>query len=118
MQARTAIVYVDLPTTENDTPLVRAGMFATGEFELGNTRVLTLPQESVVMRDGFTYVFKVRQDARVSQVRVEVGRRLSARVEILKGINETDVIAESGAGFLNNDDVVAVETATSPSAPK
>jgi hypothetical protein len=69
MQARTAIVYVDLPTTQNDTPLVRAGMFATGEFELGNTRVLTLPQESVVMRDGFSYVFKVRDAARVSQVR-------------------------------------------------
>jgi multidrug efflux pump subunit AcrA (membrane-fusion protein) len=69
MQARTAVVYVDLPTIENDTPVVRAGMFASGEFELGNTRVLTLPQESVVMRDGFSYVFKVRDAARVSQVR-------------------------------------------------
>jgi RND family efflux transporter MFP subunit len=114
MQARTAVVYVDLPTIENDTPVVRAGMFASGEFELGNTRVLTLPQESVVMRDGFSYVFKVRDAARVSQVRVEVGRRLGARVEILKGVGESDVIAESGAGFLNNDDAIAIASAQSP----
>ena len=120
MQARTAVVYVDLPTVENDTPVVRAGMFATGEFELGNTRVLTLPQESVVMRDGFSYVFKVRDNGRVSQVRIDVGRRLGARVEILKGVDESDVIAESGAGFLNNDDAVAVDPAQSSttSGPK
>ena len=120
MQARTAVVYVDLPTVENDTPVVRAGMFATGEFELGNTRVLTLPQESVVMRDGFSYVFKVRDTGRVSQVRIDVGRRLGARVEILKGVDESDVIAESGAGFLNNDDAVAVDPAQSSttSGPK
>ena len=120
MQARTAVVYVDLPTIENDTPVVRAGMFATGEFELGNTRVLTLPQESVVMRDGFSYVFKVRDTGRVSQVRIDVGRRLGARVEILKGVEESDVIAESGAGFLNNDDAVAVDPAQSSttSGPK
>ena len=113
-QARTAVVYVDLPTIENDTPVVRAGMFASGEFDLGNTRVLTLPQESVVMRDGFSYVFKVRDTARVSQVRVEVGRRLGARVEILKGVEESDVIAESGAGFLNNDDAIAIDSTQSP----
>lgn len=118
IQARTAVVYVDLPSIDADTPVVRAGMFATGEFELGDTRVLTLPQESVVMRDGFSYVFKVRDAARVSQVRVEIGRRLGARVEILKGVVEGEVIAESGAGFLNNDDVVAIDSTSSSTSPK
>lgn len=118
LQARTAVVYVDLPTIEADVPVVRAGMFATGEFELGDTRVLTLPQESVVMRDGFTYVFKVRDAARVSQVRVEIGRRLGARVEILKGIEENETIAESGAGFLNNDDVIAIDPTPSSTTPE
>lgn len=118
LQARTAVVYVDLPTIEADVPVVRAGMFATGEFELGDTRVLTLPQESVVMRDGFSYVFKVRDAARVSQVRVEIGRRLGARVEILKGIEENETIAESGAGFLNNDDVIAIDPTPSATTPE
>ncbi len=118
LQARTAVVYVDLPTIETDVPVVRAGMFATGEFELGDTRVMTLPQESVVMRDGFSYVFKVRDAARVSQVRVEIGRRLGARVEILKGIEDNESIAESGAGFLNNDDLIAIDSTPSPATPE
>jgi hypothetical protein len=35
-------------------------------------------------------------------------------VEILKGVGESDVIAESGAGFLNNDDAIAIASAQSP----
>ena len=118
-QARTAVVYVDLPTDMTDEPPVRAGMFATGRFSLGDTRGVTLPQESVVMRDGFAYVFKVGADSRVSQVKVVLGRRLDRRVEITSGVSPDDVIAESGAGFLANGDLVAVRnsaTAKSPTA--
>ena len=68
------------------------------------------------MRDGFSYVFKVRDTARVSQVRVEVGRRVGTRVEILRGVEESDVIAESGAGFLNNNDAIAIASAQSSTA--
>ena len=102
-----------------DEPPVRAGMFATGRFNLGDTRGVTLPQESVVMRDGFAYVFKVGADSRVNQVKVTLGRRIDRRVEILSDVSADDVIAESGAGFLANGDLVAVRNsvpATSPAA--
>lgn len=108
-QARTAMVYVDLPVALNDEPPVRAGMFATGVFNLGDSQGLTLPQESVVMRDGFSYVFKLGADKRVEQVRVQIGRRIGARVEILSGVSPSDTIVESGAGFLTNGDLVSVE---------
>ena len=118
-QARTAVVYVDLPSGMTDEPPVRAGMFATGRFSLGDTRGVTLPQESVVMRDGFAYVFKVGADSRVNQVKVTLGRRIDRRVEIMSDVSADDVIAESGAGFLANGDLVAVRNrvpATSPAA--
>lgn len=108
-QARTAIVYVDLPLLLTDEPPVRAGMFATGIFNLGDSQGLTVPQESVVMRDGFSYVFKLGNDFRVEQVRVEVGRRVGGRIEVLSGLKPTDKIVESGAGFLTNGDLVSVE---------
>jgi RND family efflux transporter MFP subunit len=108
-QARTAMVYVDLPIALNDEPPVRAGMFATGIFNLGDSQGLTLPQESVVMRDGFSYVFKLGVDKRVEQVRVQIGRRIGTRVEILSGLSASDTIVESGAGFLTNGDLVSVE---------
>ena len=107
-QARTAIVFVDLPKNPNDEPPVRAGMFASGQFQLGTTQGLTLPQESVVMRDGFNYVFKVGEKQRVEQLKVSVGRRVGARIEVLTGVAAGDNIVESGAGFLTNDDLVAV----------
>ena len=109
-QARTAVVFVDLPKNLNDEPPVRAGMFASGQFQLGDTQGLTLPQESVVMRDGFSYVFKVGENRRVVQTKVSVGRRVGARIEVLVGVAATDKIVESGAGFLTNDDLVAVST--------
>lgn len=108
-QARTAIVYVDLPVMMNDEPPVRAGMFATGIFNLGESQGLTVPQESVVMRDGFSYVFKLVADQRVEQVRVQTGRRVGVRVEILSGLEASDTVVESGAGFLTNGDLVSVE---------
>lgn len=108
-QARTAIVYVDLPIALNDEPPVRAGMFATGVFNLGDSQGLTVPQESVVMRDGFSYVFKLGAAKRVEQARVQVGRRVGARIEVLAGLTASETIVESGAGFLTNGDLVSVE---------
>jgi len=108
-QARTAIVYVDLPTLINDEPPVRAGMFAAGTFNLGDSQGLTLPQESVVMRDGFSYVFKILPEQRVGQVRVQIGRRVGMRVEILSGVTAADTIVQAGAGFLTNGDLVSVK---------
>jgi HlyD family secretion protein len=106
-QARTAIVYVDLPSPLSESPPVRAGMFASGLFNLGDSQGLTLPQQSVVMRDGFSYVFKLGAGQRVEQVRVQTGRRVGARIEILSGVKASDTVVEAGAGFLTHDDLVA-----------
>ena len=46
-QTRNGIVYVDLP----QPGAARAGMFARGEFEVGNSSALTLPQSAVQLRD-------------------------------------------------------------------
>ena len=52
-QTRNTLVYVDLPNGSD----ARAGMFAKGEFELGQSNALTVPTQAVVVRDGFSYVF-------------------------------------------------------------
>ena len=89
---------------------VAAGMFARGEFELGKSAGLTLPQEAVVLRDGNSYVFRVKPDSRVVQVKVQVGRRLGDRVEIT-GLDAAATVAGPGAGFLNDGDLVKVVAA-------
>ena len=111
-QTRNAIVYVDLPASAGagkNAPF-KAGMFARGEFELGKSAGLTLPQEAVVLRDGNSYVFRVKPDGRVVQVKVQVGRRVGERVEIT-GLEAAATVAGPGAGFLNDGDLVKVVVA-------
>ena len=106
-QTLNGLVYVDLPTDEAVNPL-RAGTFARGEFELGRTRVMSLPQSAVLLRDGFAYVFRLEQQNKVAQVKVVTGRRRGDQVEIVSGIAPDTRVVASGAGFLSDGDTVRV----------
>jgi HlyD family secretion protein len=110
-QSRNALVYVDLPP---GSP-AKAGMFARGEFALGVSSALVVPQQSVVVRDGFSYVFRVDGD-RVVQQKVSTGRRVGDRVELLAGLAPDVAVVARGAGFLNDGDVVKVAAADTPGA--
>ncbi len=102
---RNALVYVDLPDTAGR---LKAGMFARGEFATGSSTALTLPQTAVLLRDGFSYVFTVAPDGRVSQGKVSTGRRSGDRVEILQGLDEKARVVARGGGFLADGDTVRV----------
>ena len=116
-QTRSALVYVDLPTSTAVNAPFKAGMFASGQFELGTSNAMTVPQQAVVVRDGFSYVFRLNQDSRVSQLKVQSGRRLADRIEVLSGLTPESLVVVSGAGFLNDGDMVRNVAATAPPAP-
>ncbi len=94
------------------------GMFAKGEFDLGASGALTVPQTSVVVRDGFTYVYKLGADSRVSRSKVQTGRASGERIEIVNGLGAGIRIVAMGAGFLNEGDLVrVVDSARPPQLP-
>ena len=109
---RNGIVYVDLPQPGT----ARAGMFARGEFEIGQAQGLSLPQSAVLLREGFSYVLKVGPDSKVQQVKVATGRRWGDRVEITGGIDKTMRVVAAGGGFLGDGDLVRVVDAAPASA--
>lgn len=109
-KTRYALVYVDLPAGS----AARAGMFAQGVFELGETEALTVPQETVVMRDGFAHVLVVGADRRLSLKRVQTGRMVDNRIEIKAGLLPDQTVAVRGAAFLNDGDLVQVSAEGSP----
>jgi HlyD family secretion protein len=117
-QTRNVQVFVDLVAN----PAAKAGMFARGEFQLGESSGLTVPQQAVVIRDGFSYVFSLGADSRVKQVKVETGRRVSDRIEIRQGVDANTNLVATGAAFLKDGDLVRVTTtaapATAPAAAK
>jgi RND family efflux transporter MFP subunit len=112
---RNALVYVDLisPPAAGKTvaDALKPGMFARGEFELGQSRALAVLQTAVLVRDGFSYVMRVGSDNRVSQLKVQTGRVLGDRVEIVSGLKPEDRLVASGASFLSDGDGVRVVAA-------
>lgn len=104
-QTRNALVYVDLPA---QTGSARAGMYAQGEIALGQSQALTVPQSAVVVRDGFSYVYTVGADQKVSQLKVQTGRQSADRVEVTSGLKADARVVASGGAFLNHGDTVRV----------
>lgn len=105
---RKAIVFVDLPDASPQG--LRPGMFARGEFQLEKHQGMTLPQESLCLRDGFNYAFRLdkRADGTIQAVRVKLtlGLRAENWVEIFDGIASDESFVASGACFLNDGDTV------------
>jgi RND family efflux transporter MFP subunit len=118
-QSRTALVYVDVkPVGGPAAGSARAGMFARGEFDLGTAPALTVPQAAVVVREGFSYVFRVEPDGRVARVKIQPGRIAGDRIEVTAGLPADARIVANGAGFLNDGDLVRVADAPPAAAPR
>ena len=107
-QTRSALVYVDLPPLQPTADSARPGMFARGEFRLGESAALTVPQRALVVRDGFEFVFQLLPGDKVGELKVQTGRRIGERVEIVSGLSPEARVVTQGAGFLNDGDVVQV----------
>jgi multidrug efflux pump subunit AcrA (membrane-fusion protein) len=78
---------------------------------LGESAALVVPASGIVVRDGYSFAFKLEAAGvtqHVKQQRVEVGRRRGPDVEILAGLNLGDHVVAQGAGFLDDGDSVRV----------
>lgn len=139
---RNGIVYVDIDAALPHAAL-RAGVFATGAFLLGNDNAIVVDQQAIVPRDGYNHLFVLEAPAASSQRddggnatlhqvrrhRIDIGRRDGHRVEIraLRNGNDgqpqpPDTLREArivvrGAGFLNDGDLVRVVQEPAASAP-
>jgi HlyD family secretion protein len=85
---------------------------------MGSSSAVTVAQNALVVRDGFSYVFKVGADSRAVQMKVLAGRRLEGRIEILDGLTPDAQVVTAGAGFLSDGDLVRVENGAGSPAKK
>lgn len=116
LQTRNSLIYMDLPASTS----AKAGMFAKGEFILGQSSTLAVTQQTLVMRDGFTYVFAVitDHDKKIAkQIKVQTGRHIGNLVEIVSGITPHQMLVSSGGAFLSDNDIVKVVSAAIPASP-
>ena len=109
-QNRTGTVYVDLPP--NAMSSLKPGMYARGDFEFGSSSAAMVPQQSVVIRDGFSQIFVVQADQRVKLYKVNLGRRQGELLEVTSGLPAEANVVVRGAGFLTAGDLVKVVAET------
>ncbi|PIL22136.1 hypothetical protein P775_01310 [Puniceibacterium antarcticum] len=110
------IVYVSL-TPPDGTVQPKTGIMISGVFKIGEREAVSVPSSSVVMQDGFSYVFTLEdgETPTVSRVRVETGRRQDDRVEITSDLSVDARVVQSGGAFLSDGSVVRVATAAQTS---
>lgn len=104
-QSRLGLVYADLVPGSR----ARAGMYASGEILVEDTPALIVPAETVVIRDGRTYVFEIADGTATPAIAlkpVTLGRRRDDHVEIISGLTGTETLVSAGAGFLGDGDIV------------
>jgi RND family efflux transporter MFP subunit len=107
-RSRTGVVYADLPAPG----ALRAGMYAAGDLVLGDLPARTVPDQAIVERDGYRYVFVLGEGDVVSQRRVELGVREGGLVQVVEGLEGDERVVVEGAGFLADGDRVRVVAAT------
>ncbi len=91
---RTALVYVDIHSGN-----ARPGMFARGSIDVGTGDALLVPAPSVVMQDGYAYVFVLKAGDKVERRRVQAGNVRGTDMEVASGVEVGEKIAVKGAGL-------------------
>jgi len=103
---RTGLVYVDIVGG-----VARPGMFARGEIASGKGPAMLLPVSSVVMQDGYSYVFVLKEKNVVERRLVQQVGVHGDDMEIASGVAVGETVAVKGAGFLKDGDTVTVNNA-------
>ncbi|WP_425481601.1 efflux RND transporter periplasmic adaptor subunit, partial [Cognatilysobacter lacus] len=109
---RTGTVYADLPEPDG----LRTGAYLPGRILVGAAKVLVVPADAIVQRDGNPYVFTVDANGIAHRVRVHTGASSGGSVEILDGVTAGARVVERGVGFLGDGDRVRVVAADAASA--
>lgn len=104
LATRNGLVYVDLPRTVK----LKAGLYVSGSFSLGQRDAVALPQAALVNRDGKTFAFRVDAQGKVHALEVSTGRVQGDWVEIRSGLDPDTAVVAKGAGFLKAGDLVKV----------
>lgn len=96
-------------TLANDKELVKPGMYARVTMNYGTRKNIVVPDVAVVKQlgSGNRYIYVYKQDGTVAFQRVELGRRMNDKYEILSGLADGDEVVTSGQIALK--DGIAVE---------
>lgn len=100
---RLGIVRISIPNNS----AFKTGMFVKGKITRGQRSALVVPNSAVLSDDDVYYVF-VNEGGIARKKTVTIGTRVNQLAEIRSGLNPGDEVIVAGAGFLNDQDPIAV----------
>lgn len=112
-QTRLGIARISLPARQG----VRPGMFGTARIALSAAPTVVVPQSAIVYRGSTSGVFVLDANNRARFRAVQTGARVERAVAVT-GVAEGERVVGSGAGFLNDGDLVTVAAAPAATAPQ
>jgi RND family efflux transporter MFP subunit len=109
-QSQTFEVRLELPA---DAPrLVAAGQLVSVNLPLSSNVALTVPRDSVLLRESGTFVMRINDDAKAELVAVEVSEASGNNLAVRGALQSGDRVAVRGAEALDDGELVAVQTET------
>ena len=109
-QSQTFEVRLDLPA---DAPLmVAAGQLVSVNLSLSPNVALTVPRDSVILREDGAFVMRINDDAKAERIAVKVSEASGDQIAVHGELRSGDRVAVRGAEALNDGELVAVQTET------
>ena len=103
--SRSIDIIADIP---DGAPGWQPGASITGTVVLGEQpAAMMIPEQSLILRPAGEVVYVVRDNV-ANQAVVKTGLRQNGLIEVLKGLQENDLIVVDGAGFLTDKAPVKV----------
>ena len=98
-------------TVANAKEQIKPGMYARVEMTYGTRKNVVVPDRAVVkmMGSGDRFIYVYKPDGTVSYQKVELGRRMNDKYEVLSGVANGDEVVVTGQVALKNG--IAVERA-------
>jgi membrane fusion protein (multidrug efflux system) len=106
LNTRTMPVQVDI---ENKDGLLKPGMFAKVELLLDiHYGSLSVPEQSVLKDDKGKFVYAINPDTTAVKKYVETGVNSDNKMEIVSGVNETDIVVFVGQELIQENSKVKI----------
>jgi len=100
----------------NQGTSLRPGMFARVKLITRDEKqALVIPEQAIVPQGDEQYVYRV-VDGKVTRVKVEIGQRRDSKVEILKGLEASDVVVTAGQLKLRDGMAVTILGGNGPAS--
>lgn len=109
-QSQTFEVRLDLPA--GAPRLVAAGQLVSVNLSLSANVALTVPRDSVVLREDGAFVMRINDEARAERVAVQVSEASGDQIAVSGELRSGDRVAVRGAEALDDGEVVAIQTET------